>query len=161
MSGRPGPAIKWLLRAPVLLYDCDLGWLLGRRFLCLTHVGRRSGRRYRTVLEVVGAGAVPGEVVVLAGLGHAANWYRNIQATPDRVEVQIARERFPATHRVLQQQEAVAVLHNYERHNQLAAPVIRRVLSWLLGWRYDDSEDARVRLVGELPLVAFEPRRSR
>ena len=31
------------MRAPVRLYDLGLGWLLGRRFTCLTHVGRRSG----------------------------------------------------------------------------------------------------------------------
>ena len=37
------------------------------------------------------------------------------------------------------------------------APIVRRVLSRLLGWRYDGSEDARRRLVCQLPLVAFRP----
>jgi deazaflavin-dependent oxidoreductase (nitroreductase family) len=152
---RFGATLKRLLRAPVLLYDADLGWLLGRRFLCLTHVGRRSGRRYRTVLEVVGSDSKSGEVIVVAGLGRAAEWYRNVTANPDRVEVQIARERFRATHRVLAEQEAVDALGAYERRNRLAAPVIHRVLGWLVGWPYDGSESARRRLAGELPLVAF------
>jgi hypothetical protein len=56
---RPGPVLRRLLRAPSLLYDWHAGWLLGRRFLRLTHRGRRSGRRYRTVLEVVGTGRAP------------------------------------------------------------------------------------------------------
>lgn len=52
--------------------------------------------------------------------------------------------------------DASAVLAHYERHNRLVTPVIRRVLSWLVGWRYDGS-DARQRLARELPVVAFRP----
>ena len=48
----PGPVMRAVFGAPARLYDAGLGWLLGERFLCLTHVGRRSGHRYRTVLEV-------------------------------------------------------------------------------------------------------------
>lgn len=154
---RLSPLAKRFLRAPAALYEADLGWLLGRRFLCVTHVGRRSGRRYRTVLEVVGTGPQPEELIVLAGLGRRAEWYRNLIANPDRVEVQIARERFAAGYRVLSEQEAVDVLGRYEHANRLAAPVIHRVLTWLLGWSYDGSQSARIRLAGELPLVAFRP----
>jgi hypothetical protein len=39
--------------APVSLYRLHLGWLLGHRFLLLTHTGRRSGLRRQTVLEVM------------------------------------------------------------------------------------------------------------
>ena len=151
---KPGPVARRLLRVPGRLYDLHLGWLLGRRFLRLTHVGRRSGRRYRTVLEVVGPGPWPGEVVVMAGLGWSADWLRNIQALPP-VQVEIGREGFRPLARLLEEHEAVAVLADYERRNRLVAPVVRRVLSWLVGWRYDGSATARERLVKELPLVAF------
>lgn len=50
---RPRGLVKRLLRLPALLYERDLGWLLGHRFLLLTHRGRTSGRTYRTVLEVL------------------------------------------------------------------------------------------------------------
>jgi deazaflavin-dependent oxidoreductase (nitroreductase family) len=149
-----GPVTRRMLRIPGRLYDMHLGWLLGRRFLRLTHVGRRSGRRYRTVLEVVGPGPWPGEVVVMAGLGWSADWLRNIQALPP-VLVEIGRERFQPLARVLEQDEAAAALADYERRNRVVAPVVRRVLSWLVGWRYDGSAAARDRLVKELPLVAF------
>ena len=46
--------LKAVNYAANLLYDHRLGWLLGQRILRLNHVGSRSGRRYRTVLEVVG-----------------------------------------------------------------------------------------------------------
>lgn len=146
-----------LLKAPGALYDWHLGWLLGRRFLRLTHVGRRSGRQYRTMLEIVGPGRAPGEVVVLAGLGARADWYRNIQAQP-AVEVAIGRSVFRSAVRILDPDEAVAVLAGYEHHNRVVAPVIRTVLSWLVGWRYDGTDAARRRLVEEVPLVAFGPR---
>ena len=51
---RPGPLVRRLLQIPAVLYDCHLGWLLGRRFLRLTHVARRTGRTYRMMLEVIG-----------------------------------------------------------------------------------------------------------
>lgn len=44
--------VRRLLRAPSMLYRHYLGWMLGRRFVMVTHVGRRSGRQYRTVLEL-------------------------------------------------------------------------------------------------------------
>ena len=93
-SGRPGPVIRLLFRTPVWLYDRNLGWLLGKRFLCLTHVGRKSGIRYRTVLEVIGSKPAAGEIMVVAGLGPSSDWYRNIQANP-AVEVILGRRRFP------------------------------------------------------------------
>ena len=145
-----------LLRAPVLLYRWRLGWLLGERFLLLTHLGRRSGRRYRTPLEVVGHGPDPVEVVVLAGLGDEADWVRNIRARP-AVEVNVGRRRFVPVHRELDEHEAEAVLADYERRHRRAAPVVRAVLGRLVGWRYDGTPEARTRLVRELPLIAFRP----
>jgi len=150
---RLGPVARRMARLPGRLYDWHLGWLLGHRFLRLTHVGRRSGRRYRTVLEVVGP-AEPGEVVVVAGFGRSADWFRNISALPP-IEVAIGRQRFRPVARVLPAEEAAAVLADYERRNRLAGPVVRRVLGWLVGWEYDGSAAARARLVQELPFVAF------
>jgi deazaflavin-dependent oxidoreductase (nitroreductase family) len=153
---RPGQILRPVLRLPGLLYDVKAGWLLGHRFLRLTHVGRRSGRRYRTVLEVIGTGSAPGEVIVIAGFGPSADWYRNLQAHP-AIEVAIARQRFRPAHRVLSEPEAVAVLADYERRNRWAAPLVRRTLTWLVGWHYDGTDDARRRLAHELPLVALRP----
>jgi hypothetical protein len=40
-SSRPGPLLRLIFHAPVRLYERNLGWLLGQRFVCLTHVGWR------------------------------------------------------------------------------------------------------------------------
>lgn len=109
-----------------------------------------SGHR----LGPIGTGPEPGEVIVIAGLGRSADWYRNVQAQP-AVEVAIARRRFRPVHRFLDYKEAIAVIEQYEQRHRLATPVVRRVLTWLVDWDYDGSANARRRLVQELPLVAF------
>jgi deazaflavin-dependent oxidoreductase (nitroreductase family) len=147
-----------LLKAPVALYDAGAGRLLGHRFLLLAHRGRRTGRVYRTVLEVVAWDKAAREAVVVSGFGPTANWYRNVLAS-DPVEIRISRQRFPAQVRELDADEAVHVLAGDERRNRIAAPVVRAVLSKLVGFRYDGSDASRRRVVDALPLVAFRPRR--
>lgn len=156
MTRRPGRFTKALLKAPSRLYDLRFGWLLGRRFLRVSHWGRKSGRLYHTVLEVVGEIAETGEIVVVAGLGAGSDWYRNLQVGP-ALAVEIGRERFVPAHRTLEPAEAAGVLAAYERRNRWAAPMARLVLSRLLGWSYDGSEQARARLTATLPFVAFHP----
>jgi deazaflavin-dependent oxidoreductase (nitroreductase family) len=141
----------------VALYAAHVGWLLGHRFLLLHHRGRRSHRRYRTVLEVVAWRPATREAVVLSGFGHRSQWYRNLLAG-QAVQVQIARLRFAPAVRPLGSDEAVGVLADYERRNRLVAPLVRAVLSKLAGFRYDGSDAARRRLVQTLPLVALRPR---
>jgi len=149
---RPGRVWRAVFRAPVWLYDHGCGRLLGRRFLCLTHVGRRSGRTYRTVLEVVGTDG--GEYFVVAGLGDGADWFRNIRARPP-VGVVVGARRFVPRHRVLGEAEAVEVFARYEHRNRWVRPVLHRVLGKLLGRPYDGSAAARVRMARQLPVVGL------
>jgi deazaflavin-dependent oxidoreductase (nitroreductase family) len=148
----PGWA-RWLLQAPARLYDYRPEWLLGQRFLRLTHRGRRSGRCRRTVLEVVGF-TQQGAPVVLAARGRQAQWYRNLRHDP-AVEIDIAGERRRVRARDLDEQEAVGVLADYEHRHRWARPVVQRVFSRLAGCRYDGGDAARRQLVRHHPLVAF------
>lgn len=149
-------ALRYFLRAPVYIYRLHLGRLLGRRFLLLTHTGR-SGLRRQTVLEVMEYRKEVPEAVVMSGFGRNSDWLRNIE-TAGNEEVTIGGEHFAATHRFLGEDEAVNVVKNYERANRFMIPIVRWVLTRLLGWTYRGSEDDRRRLVRELPLVAFRPR---
>lgn len=105
---------------------------------------------------MIGTNSAAGEIIVVAGFGRLTDWYRNLQAQPV-ADVAIGRRRFQAAHRVLDETEAAAVLGAYERRNRLVLPVVRSTLSWLVGWSYDGSPEARRRLVHELPFVAFRP----
>jgi deazaflavin-dependent oxidoreductase (nitroreductase family) len=134
----------------------DCGWLLGHRFLLLTHIGRRSGRRRETVLEVVDYRPGGPEIVVVSAYGGAAGWLRNIQATR-HTEIAIGKKHFFATYRILGQEEAIEVIRGYEHRNRLIGPIVRLGLGAFLGWRYRGSESDRRRLVTQLPLIAFRP----
>ena len=150
--------MRHLFRLPAYLYHWKCGWLLGHRFLLLIHTGRRTGVRRHTVLEIMEFRSKIPEMVVMSGFGPEADWLRNIQATPG-AEVIIGARRFPVAHRILDEEEALNVITGYERRHRLLAPVVRAVLSRLLGWQYDSSEHARRRLVAQLPFVAFRARR--
>jgi deazaflavin-dependent oxidoreductase (nitroreductase family) len=152
----PNRAVTTLLRLPAAMYRANAGWILGHRFLCLTHRGRRTGRRYRTVLEVLAWEPATREAVVMSGFGRKANWYRNVLAG-GAVEVEIARECWLPQARALEPAESVAVLADYERRNQRLTPVVRKVLSRLARIEYDGSPAARLAVADTLPLVAFRP----
>jgi deazaflavin-dependent oxidoreductase (nitroreductase family) len=143
-----------VLRLPSTVYRAGFGWVLGHRFLALSHRGRRSGQLYTTVLEVVRWRSGPKEAVVVSGFGPGAQWFRNVLAGGAE-HVTIGRLHFRPGVRVLEPSEAIAVLAEYERRNRLIAPVVRAVLSRLVGFRYDGSAAGRARIVESLPLVAF------
>jgi deazaflavin-dependent oxidoreductase (nitroreductase family) len=147
----------YLFRAPVSLYRWRLGWLFGHRLLLLTHIGRRTGRRRETVLEVVEYRKQGPEVVVANGFGHDCDWVRNIEARGGE-EVTVGWQHFAASHRYLAEDEAAKVIADYERRNRLIAPIVRRGFSWLVGWQYRGGEEDRRRFVRQIPLIAFRPR---
>lgn len=154
MIDRRHPWVRRLFKAPARLYKWRLGWLLGHRFVMLEHVGRRTGKRYETVLEVVKWDR-NGQVVVVSGWGPAADWYRNVLAGGD-VRVTIGRRCFLAGHRVVPHDEAAGILADYEHRNRYVRPIINRMLGFLVGWPYDGSVEARRRLVEQLPMVALQ-----
>ena len=63
---------------PNHLCAAGLGRVFGHRLLCLSHVGRRSGRIHHTVLEVARYDKAAGEATVVAAYGPSAprvqNW---------------------------------------------------------------------------------------
>ena len=156
VASSPGPILQSVLHAPRALYRWRLGWLLGRRFLLLEHVGRITGRRRRTVLEVMDHDATTGRAVVMSGWGKTSDWYRNVEVA-GRAKVTLGRKTMLMDALVLDPEEAAAVLAAYERRNRWIRPVIRRVLSHLGGFTYDGTQDSRLALVSQLPLIRFTP----
>ena len=105
------------------MYRCEYDWLLGHRFLLLIHVGRRTGLTRQTVLEILEYRKEGPEAVVMSAFGPTADWLRNIETNPDP-EVVIGSQPFFATHRVLDEADAVRVITGYEQRNWLIAPII-------------------------------------
>lgn len=156
VSIRKDTPLWYLFRAPVYLYHWHLGWLFGHRCLLLTHFGRRTGLRRETVLEVVEYREAGPEVVVVNGFGPKCDWVLNIEARPGE-EITLGSRRFSASHRFLDEGEAVKVMRDYEHRNRFITPIVHLGLSWILGWQYRGSDADRRRLVNQLPLIAFRP----
>jgi deazaflavin-dependent oxidoreductase (nitroreductase family) len=91
----PTGFLRMLLRSPLWLYRLHLGWLLGPRFLLLTHWGRRSGLPRQTVVEVIQHDTATGTYFIASGWGEKSDWLRNLQKTPE-VTVQVSRQGFAA-----------------------------------------------------------------
>lgn len=147
------PLLLVAFRLPIYLYHLHVGWLLGHRFLLLTHRGRKSGRVRQTVLEVVSYDPRTRESVVVSGWGERADWYRNIQASP-ALEIQTGRDRYVPTQRILSADEAYDVMVDYERRLPTPArPLVRR-----LGFTVSGSEEEQRAHAAKLLMVAFRPR---
>ena len=149
---RPHGLMRWALRLPIGLYRLGLGGLLGRRFLLLTHTGRRSGQVRRTVLEVVRHDPASGETIVASGWGERADWLRNVEAAP-RVTVQIGGRRMDALAERLSPAAAGGELLDYQRRHPAALKELVRFMGYQL-----DGTPRDVRALGErLPMVRFRP----
>jgi len=148
--------MRWFFRRPVHPYRRHRGCLLGHPFLLPIHIGRRTGGRCETLREVMEYRAVRQEAVVMNAFRRNAEWLRNIDARSGGADVILRRERFVATHRLLDADEAVEIVAAYERPNRSAALIVRLAPRWLCGRAYRSTASGR-RLVAQSPLIAFTP----
>jgi deazaflavin-dependent oxidoreductase (nitroreductase family) len=139
----------WVSRWWVPLYRLRLGWLLGHRFMLITHVGRRSGKTRRTCVMVLRFDAPSGEAFVAAG-SPRADWYQNIHASP-AVEVAVGSRRYRPAQRFLTAEEIEQVLAWSRDHQGFHA----RVQSLFFGWPWPPSDEDLHRLSRALGGVAF------
>lgn len=151
-SVRPRGLLKWAFGLPCYLYRWHLGWLLGHHCLMITHLGRKTGRRRQTVLEVVQYHPATRECVVVAGYGIQTDWYRNVGVRPALL-VQVGRRRYEPKQRMLSTAETLELLANYQQRH----PSRFRRLLHLAGHQYNGTPEGLRRLAALIPGVAFKP----
>jgi deazaflavin-dependent oxidoreductase (nitroreductase family) len=147
---KPSGLFKHVLHAPTWLYRGHLGWVFGKRFLMIEHFGRKSGNRYRTVLEVAGRYPDTNEWIVTSGTGPNADWYRNLEARGIDA-VWIGSTRYDASVRFLEADEAARVMAKYEA----AHPKAATKLFESMGVSYDGTDEGRVDLMKQIPMVGL------
>ena len=141
-------------RLPIWLYHLHLGWLLGDRFLLLTHIGRKSGLPRQAVIEVVRHDPTSDIYIIASGFGAQVDWFRNIQKNPN-VVVQGDAHRLEAVAERLPLDVAADELHGYaQRHPRAFRTITKR----LLGQELDGSAESCQRLAADVPVVALHPR---
>ena len=141
-----------LLRFPLWFYRLGLGFLLGERFLMLTHTGRKSGRARQTVVEVVRHDTLTDSYVVASGWGEKSNWFRNIMQNPC-VSIAVGFRRLQALAVRLSPEGAQHEFSDYARRHPRA---FRIIASRALGHPTGDTEvDSRL-LARSIPIVVLQ-----
>lgn len=153
-SNLPHGALRLGLRLPIWLYRLHLGWLLGKRFLLLNHVGRKSGKIHQTVIEVVKHEQASDSFFVVSGWGDKADWFQNIHKNPD-VAIQSGGHNLKARAEDIPLADAIDILNEYTRRYPIA---FKELTGLFLGERMQPGLDASRRLAEKMPMVVFRPR---
>lgn len=148
----PHGLMRLIMSSPIWLFRMHLGWLLGDRFMLLTHIGRKSGLPRQTILEVLQHDTASHTYYVLSGWGKQADWLRNVEKTPE-VIINVGRRQFHARAVRLEPEAAERAILDYAKRNPLAT----RVLPRLMGYQLDGSEQDFRALAHLGIVVAFHP----
>ena len=142
---------RTLSRFPLWFYRCRLGFLLGERFLMLTHIGRRSGLPRQAVLEVVRHDSLTDSYVVASGWGEKANWFLNILKRP-RVLIAVGFRRLEVKAVRLSPQGAQHEFSDYARRHPRAFGLLTTAI---LGQRIGNTEVESRLLAQSIPVVVL------
>jgi len=139
-----------LWRIPIWFYRMGLGGLLGKRFLLLTHIGRKSGQPRQAVIEVVKKDSQNDIYYSVSGFGEKAQWFQNILHTP-QVDIQVGGQKMSVHAERLSINDGEKILSAYaEQH-----PIALRELSKMLKIPYDGNPESISKMAKAMPVVAF------
>lgn len=150
-TSKPSRTLRLFLKLPIHLYRLHLGWLLGHRFLLLTHRGRKTGFARQTVLEVIKYDASTSESIVVSGWGQNADWFLNIKASP-ALAIQIGRQWFRPVQYILSPDEAYSVLEEWQGRHPIEGWIFRKL------YGLPEVKDYGLRhFVVSHPVICFRP----
>lgn len=155
-DNRPSPLLAWLFGLPTWLYRNGFGWVLGKRFLALTHRGRKSGRTHQTVLEVISYDSTREESVVVSAYGTKADWYRNLQTEP-ALRVRTGRLDYVPEQRFLDAEERAEMARRFCEDHPWEARLMVRMLPSIGAAVHADRSVDPVEMLSSLPMVALRP----
>lgn len=141
-----------VFKLPLVLYRLRLGWILGRRFLQITHVGRRSGKNYRTILAMLRFDEKTQEMYAVSAW-KGSDWYYNIQASPALL-VETGFVHYVPAQRTLSAEEITSTFMEYRKKH----PVFSRMICRIPGWKWDSTYEEFLALARTLHGVAFMPK---
>ncbi len=145
----------WLFKLPIGFYRMHLGSLLGDRFLLLTHIGRKTGRRHQTVVEVVQHDRVSKTFYVASGWGEKSSWYKNIMMHP-QITIQVGNEEYSAMAERVSPEQGAQIILEYTRKHPLALRELSRIMHYPLnGSSAAECEASAMNFGRNVPIIAF------
>jgi deazaflavin-dependent oxidoreductase (nitroreductase family) len=131
----PNRFLQRLYRFPVYLYGWGLGWMFGKRFVLFQHIGRKSGKYYETVVEVVEIEKDTGNVIVVAGYGSRTQWYQNLQHMQSTT-IQLGKHKFNVSIEMLSPEDGADIMARYyQRYGKITG-----MLFSILGYEWDGTD---------------------
>lgn len=141
-----------IFKMPLILYRLHVGWLLGKRFMRITHVGRRSGKTYKTILAVLKFDENNREIYAISAW-KGSDWYYNIQAA-SALQVETGLVHYVPTQRMLSAEEITTTFMEYRQKH----PIFSRMVCRIPGWKWDSTYEEFLTLARTLHGVAFLPK---
>jgi deazaflavin-dependent oxidoreductase (nitroreductase family) len=142
------------LRMPSVLDRKGTRWLLQAlspaTVIVLVHRGRKSGKLYKTPVEVLHDDHERGELVVSPMWGRDSDWYRNVVAG-GLIEAHVRGEKRHVEWRELEEPERRAAINAYREAHPLYSRIILRTLVRVNGFE-GNPEEAVLR---ELPMLGL------
>ena len=144
-------SIPW--RMPILIYKLGLGWIMGSKFLLLSHTGRKTGETRQTVLEIIHYSPENHSYYVVSGFGTRSHWYQNIKQNP-RVTIQVGSHRMQAVAQRLEPDEAENIFLAYTQKY----PQSIRLLAKIMNYNIVHTPEGYQAFGREIPLIHLTPR---
>jgi deazaflavin-dependent oxidoreductase (nitroreductase family) len=144
-----------IFKIPIILYQLRLGWMLGNRFMQITHVGRRSGKVRRTILAVLKFNDKTNEIYAVSAW-KGSDWFYNIHSSPV-LDVETGFIRYIPEYRDLSAEEISSTFVEYRNKH----PFFCRMICRIPGWKWDSTYEEFLELARDLHGVVFKPKNTK
>ena len=154
LEKRPSALLKFFFKTPLLLHKLGLsGWerLIGAQWMLITTIGRKTGKRRQTMVDVMDYDKTTDTYYIEAAYGERADWYKNIQSNPI-FEAQVGRRKFKACAGPLSNEGAGDLLVQFYRQK----PAYTRSVMAMAGMKFNGEDELR-ELGKNLMLLAVTP----
>lgn len=147
---------KIFLKMPVAIARMGFaGWeaLFGLEWMLLTTIGRKSGKKRYTMVDVLLYNPETDTYFIEAGFGKKSDWYQNIKANP-LIEVQVRRRKFKATAEDLPPEKNGDIMVDFVR----LRPAYAKSVMKMAGMTFTTEEELREMAV-QWVLLAVHPQK--
>jgi deazaflavin-dependent oxidoreductase (nitroreductase family) len=149
----PKGLLRLGFKLPVWFYRLRFGWMMGKRFVYVEHIGHKSGKVRRSVLEVIRHDVQNDHYLVASAYGTRSSWYKNIHKNRE-VFIQVGTRRTKADALFLSVEESQAELLDYAQTHPSAV----RFLAQMVGFPAVETDEDLEAFSKLFPIIAFAPK---
>jgi deazaflavin-dependent oxidoreductase (nitroreductase family) len=146
--------LKFFFKVPVFLARLGFaGWerLIGVEWMLMTTVGRKSGKKRYSMVDVLVHNDETDTYFIEVGFGKNSDWYRNIQSNPV-FEAQVGRRKFHASAEQLPNDRTADVMLDFIHRR----PQYSKAIMKIVNVTYTDEDELR-KLATHWVLLAVHP----